>query len=157
MRSINEIKKFAESKGMETMVRERDFHDLERDHWTRDWKEKEEHIYGGDILCYPRGFDWRHNNVSIKGNCDFGFRKGLTGSAYEAKSTMNILVFYNLWLIVPAKENEKAYKHVEFTLYDKVNQEKRFCIGMAKDRLFFIESDADNFQDLEEFFAGWTI
>ena len=137
MRNINEIKEFAESKGMSVDVRERGT----------------SYRAGGDIVCYPVEFDWMHNNVSIKREPRFGFES--TGYAGRGR-------WYDLWLVVPAKDGEKAYKLVSHTSYANVDSEKRLCIGNEEEGrsgcegLYFIESDADRFGDLEDLFAGWT-
>ena len=137
MRSINEIKKFAEGKGMEVEVRERGA----------------SYRAGGDVVCYPIGFDWRNSNVSIKHEPRFGFE----GTGYAGRGR-----WYDLWLVVPAKDGEKSYKLVEYTTYANVDAEKRLCIGNEEegrsgcDGLSFIESAADKFGDLEDLFAGWT-
>ena len=137
MRSINEIKQFANSKGMEIEVRERGT----------------SYRAGGDVICYPAGFEWRNSNVSIKHEPRFGFE----GTGYAGRGR-----WYDLWLVVPAKDGEKSYKLVEYTTYANVDVEKRLCIGNEEegrsgcDGLFFIESDADRLGDLEELFAGWT-
>lgn len=137
MRSVKEIREFAEDKGMEIEVRNRGT----------------SYRAGGDILCYPVGFEWMHNNVSIRHEPRFGFE----GTGYDGRGR-----WYDLWLIVPAKEGEKAYKFVEYTSYANVDGEKRLCIGNEEEGrsgcngLFFIEPDADRLCDLEELFAGWT-
>ena len=137
MRSINEIRTSVASKNMEMVIRDRGT----------------SYRAGGDILCYPAGFDWEHENVSIKCQRSFGFE----GTGYDGRGR-----WYDLWILVPAKEGEKAYKCVEYTSYLNVDADKRICIGKEEEGrsgcngLFFIEPDADKFGDLEEFFAGWT-
>lgn len=137
MRSVKEIKKFAEGKGMSVEVRDRGT----------------SYRAGGDIVCYPAGFDWMHNNVSIKHEPRFGFE----GTGYDDRGR-----WYDMWLIVPARESEKVYKLVEYTSYVNVDSEKRICIGNEGEGrsgcngLFFIEPDADSLDDLNELFTGWT-
>lgn len=137
MRNVKEIKKFAEGKGMSVEVRDRGI----------------SYRTGGDIVCYPAGFDWMHNNVSIKHEPRFGFE----GTGYDNRGR-----WYDIWLVVPARDGEKAYKLVEYTSYVNVDGEKRLCIGNEEEGrsgcngLFFIEPDADSLDDLNELFTGWT-
>ena len=132
MRSVKEIKAFAEGKGMETEVRDRGT----------------SYRAGGDIICFPKGFDWRNAEVAIKRERNFGFKE--TGR------------WYDLWIIVPAREGETAYRLAAYTAWKNAEADKRLCIGNEEEGrsgeagLFFIEPGADKFGDLEELFAGWT-
>jgi len=137
MRSVEEIREFAESKNMEIDVRDRGT----------------SYRAGGDILCYPKGFDWRNAEVSIKHEKDFGFEG--TGYAGRGRS-------YDLWIIVPARSHEKKYVLAEYTKYYNVAEDKRLSIGKEEgqrsgcDALYFIEPNSDQLSDLSGLFDGWT-
>lgn len=137
MRTLKEIRQFAESKGMVMDVRDRGT----------------SYRAGGDILCYPDGFDWQNEEVSIKHEKNVGFE----GTGYDGRGR-----HYDLWLLVPARDGEKKYILAEYTSYLNVDAEKRLCIGNEEEHrsgcngLFFVEPHSDNFGDLSEMFDGWT-
>ena len=107
MRTLKEIRQFAESKGMFMDVRDRGT----------------SYRAGGDILCYPADFDWKNEEVSIKHEKNVGFE----GTGYDGRGR-----HYDLWILVPARDGEKKYVLAEYTSYLNVDAEKRFASATRK-------------------------
>ena len=135
MRSIEEIKRFAATNGMDTEIRDRGT----------------SYRAGGDIICFPTGFDWRNGEFAVSVARRFGFE----GTGYDGRGR-----HYDLWMLTPPNDGETAWTVVSEGGYANAKPEDRMVIGNESEGrsgcngIYIAKKGADDFGDLEEVFSA---
>ena len=104
MRNLDEIRTFFAGKGFDIEVRDRG----------------KSYRAGGDIICFPKDFDWRNGEFAVSVCRDVGF----DGTGHDGRGR-----HYDFWVLTPPEDNETIWQVVTESAYYNLPAEDRMVIG----------------------------